>query len=148
MSDIAYSHRPTAGISVGAFSNGSQLFVAFALTNNGLSRNGLFWKDRQDAFSRAIARSILNGRIENGDTIMFKTDMSARQFMAEFRKLFKPTVDESDDTFSFVEPFGGIEIRSRMLAKQIRAKLVSMVEQVVKSNASIRENWRNKRCSS
>lgn len=111
-SNTIFSHRPIAGISVGARKVDGMLYVAFALVNDGTSSNGVFWQDRRDQFSRAVARQIINGRLDyaidkenvieanNPYILSFETDMSARQFMAAFRKTFKPVPDESDEVFT------------------------------------------------
>ncbi len=144
--DTIFSHRPIAGVSVGAFNTGSQLFVAFAVVNDGSSRNGIYWEDRIDSFSRATARAIINGRIsaaQNGDevpfTLSFDTDMTARQFIAGFRKGFKPTPDETDDfltdAVSFGEGDGEIEVRYRPFADFLVGKMTTLAEEVI-ANAS------------
>lgn len=136
--EIVYSHRPAAGISVAATNDGSRLLVAFAMVNDGTSRNGVIWKERRDAFSRVKARQILNGRLEAARTtsgtpmtIVFETNMSARSFMAELRPLFKPTADESDTTFSEIDVFDGREFRYRDRAEVIFQKTVEFANGVV-----------------
>lgn len=138
--EIVYSHRPAAGISVAATNDGSRLLVAFAMVNDGTSRNGVIWKERRDSFSRIKARQILNGRLEAarvalGDvpmTIIFDdTNLSARSFMAALRTVFKPTADESDTTFSDVDVFDGREFRYRDRAENIFRKAVEFANGVV-----------------
>ncbi len=133
MNNIIFSHRPIAGVSVGAFTENGRLFVAFSFTNDGISRNGLMHKDRLDIFSRSKARKIIEGRINkmripsgqftkfgegpNGRSVLleqptptrfgivFDTSMSAQAFMSAFRETFKPTPDESDEFMSLVVSF-------------------------------------------
>lgn len=146
MNEIIYSHRPAAGVSVAATNDGQRLLVAFSLVNDGTSRNGLLWPERRDAFSRMTARQILNGRLQRAAkspvgtvpmTVTFDTDIDARRFMAEFRRVFKPTPDESDATFALVEDFGGVEIRYRNEASQILESVYHMANGVV-ADASAR----------
>jgi hypothetical protein len=148
MTETVYSHRPAAGVSVAAKNANSRLIVAFALVNDGTSRNGVFWSDRHDAFSRPTARQILNGRIEAAQnapgidvpmTVVFETDLSARKFMAAFRGVFKPTLDETDEVFSIVEDWGigDLRFRYRERAENILEKLFTMANEVV-ADASAR----------
>lgn len=148
MTDTVYSHRPAAGVSVGAKNANSRLIVAFALVNDGTSRNGVLWPDRHDAFSRPTARQILNGRLEAAQnnpgtdvpmTVVFETDLSARRFMAQFRTIFKPTLDETDDVFAVVEDMGigDLQVRYRERAENILEKLFNMANEVV-ADASTR----------
>jgi len=134
MNNVIFSHRPVAGVSVGAFAENGRLFVAFAFTNDGISRNGLMHEDHRDIFSRSRARKIIEGRINKMRTpsgqftkfgesptgravlreqptptrfgVVLDTNMSAHEFMAGFRETFKPTPDEGDDFMSNVINFG------------------------------------------
>ena len=144
--DTIFTHRPLAGVSAGAFSTGSRLFVAFSFVNDGSSRNGIFWDDRQDTFSRSTARAIINGRLsaaQAGDkvpmTFSFETDMTSRQFIAAFRQTFKPTPDETDDFLSAVASLEDgedeIEVRFRPFAEALVDKMAVLAEEVV-ANAS------------
>jgi hypothetical protein len=114
MTNTVFTHRPKAGVSVGARNVNGVLYVAFALTNDGTSSNGIFWKERRDTFSRATARMIINGRIDHAVSVenvtevdsplvlSFETDVTAHQFIMAFRQTFKPTTDETDDFLSFL----------------------------------------------
>jgi len=146
MTEIIYSHRPAAGVSVAATNDGQRLLVAFALVNDGTSRNGVLWGQRRDSFSRPTARQILNGRLRLAGprpagtvpmTLAFDTGMDARRFMAEFRLVFKPTPDESDTTFCTVEDFCGVETRYRKRAEDILEAVYLMANGVV-ADASAR----------
>lgn len=153
--ETVFSHRPLAGISVGARSHNGRLYVAFALVNDGTSSNGVFWKERRDNFSRPIARRIINGRIdaaiEERDSnlgsvdiftpLEFDTDMTARQFIRDLRPLFKPSHDESDDVFCG-HGFGLLEnipIRYRLEAKGIVNKLRALIKEAANVSADIRQ---------
>lgn len=85
---ILYSHRPKLGVSVAVQKVGDRLALAVAITNRKL-----------DTFSRERARKILQGRLESSPTIEYVTNLTVQQFMSQFKKWFKPTPDESDDTF-------------------------------------------------
>ena len=158
--NIIFSHRPKAGVSAGAFNEEGKLFVAFAFTNDGFSCNGIKHADRLDSFSRAVARAIITGRIENLRTpsgqfvadpgssvfreqptetafgLVFETDMPARVFMARFRETFKPTVDESDDFMSIVIDFEGVETRGTLMASEKFDRVNTLANEVV-TNASV-----------
>jgi len=149
--ETIFSHRSLAGVSVGARNVDGTLYVAFALVNDGSSRNGIFWQDRRDTFCRATARLIINGRINNAiangapdDSFMilsFETDMTARQFIAAFRPGFKPTPDETDnfliETAEFGEGEEAVEVRYRAQALDIVQRLIALSMEVV-ANASAR----------
>lgn len=85
---ILYSHRSKLGVSVAATSVDGILKIAIATTHS-----------RLDAFSRARARQILDGRLKASTAIAYRTDLSTRDFMNAFKAWFKPTPDESDNTF-------------------------------------------------
>lgn len=137
--EVIFSHRPVAGISVGASSDGSRLTVALALVNDGTSRNGIVWADRMDNFSRSVARSIIEGRIADARSggssdfvVTFETEMSARAFMAEFRRSFKPCINETDVTFVDIVDFGdNISIQHRMTADNIVNTTMAIANEVV-----------------
>ena len=146
MSEILFTHRPAAGVSVAATSVLGVLYVAFALTNDGTSRKQYFYPERRDSFSRATARSILRGRLERmvearepvNLGIIFATDMEARKFIEAFRKTFKPTEDESDTFLNeelpeFTSPNGTHcdAIRWRLSPKQIVDKLTSLASLII-----------------
>lgn len=146
MTETIYSHRPAAGVSVAATNDGQRLLVAFSLVNDGTSRNGVLWPNRRDAFSRPTARQILNGRLQRAITapvgtvpmtIVFENGIDARRFMAEFRRVFKPTPDESDAVFSSTEEFGDVEFRYRRRAEEILESIYNMANGVV-ADASAR----------
>jgi len=139
-SEIVYSHCPAAGISVAATNKGAYLIVAFSLTNDGTSRNGLFWQERRDTFSRVKARQILNGRLEAAAlspgepvplTVTFESPLAARKFIAELRLRFKPTPDETDTLFTGTSIFGTIEVRWRQNAEKIIELLYNMANEIV-----------------
>lgn len=113
MDNIIFSHRPIAGVSVGAYSDGQRLYIAASFANDGFSCNGNLREHYVDTFSRRRARQIIAGRIKfarnvfanepetipgNRFTFEIETDMTADEFMKSFRQLFKPEVDESDNT--------------------------------------------------
>ena len=143
MSEVLFSHRPMAGVSVGAISENGVLRVAFALTNDGTSRKQYFYPERRDCFSRNKARSILRGRLEMMNKtqdpvklgMRFQTSMTSRQFIEAFRKTFKPIEDETDSFLNEDVEFGdGIVskvIRWRLSPKAIIAKVSALAEQVV-----------------
>ena len=139
MNEVIFSHRPLAGVSVAATNEGNRLLFAVSLVNDGISKKHLFHSERRDTFSRSVARNILRGRLAAlaaGSAnvnlgIVFETDMSAREFMARFRKTFKPTVDESDTFLSFVTTFGGTEVRGRLSAEEIYNRVVMSANEVV-----------------
>lgn len=139
MSEILFTHRPAAGVSVAATSENGVLYVAFALTNDGTSRKQYFYPERRDTFSRAKARSILTGRlasmIQTGQPVnlglMFATELSSRKFIESFRRVFKPTEDESDlflnDDVLMPEETGCDHvIRFRLPPAKILAKLTEL----------------------
>lgn len=145
MSELIFSHRPKIGATVGALSENGKLFLAVSLVNNGTSSNGLFHSERRDAFSRQKGRSIVRNRIDFMRTepnkiydfgLVINTDMDARSFMAKFRKVFKPTVDESDDQLFNVVSFGGVPSKLRPLAAEIKGAIYDMVLDITKPNVS------------
>lgn len=144
MSEVLFTHRPAAGVSVGVVSENGVLYVAFALTNDGTSRKQYFYPERRDSFSRAKARSILTGRlermVETGESvnlgIVFSTDMNSRKFIEAFRKTFKPTEDESDlflnDDVLMPEDSGCPQmIRFRLSPKRIIERLTQLSFEIV-----------------
>lgn len=133
--DIAFTHRPIAGASVGAYSDGSILYVAAAFTNDGTSRNGIFHANRLDTFSRATSRAIIKGRIkdadangtpENGFVLSFVTDMTGPEFIRELRQEFKPNVFEEDDVLH--NTFEGF--RARMTANNMWEVILNISNEV------------------
>jgi len=143
--EVIFSHRPRTGISVGASSDGSRLTVALSLVNDGTSRNGIVWADRIDSFSRSVARSIIEGRIadvrggsSSDFVVTFETDMTARAFMAEFRRRFKPCVNETDATFVDTVDFGeGLNIQHRMTADNMVNTTMAIANEVVAGVTSV-----------
>ena len=145
--DTIFTHRPIAGVSVGARTVDNALVVAFALVNNGYSRNGNHWEECEDTFSRATARAIINGRIsasavgnESTLTMVLETEMTARQFIAGFRQTFKPDPEENDDFLVSTMEMGiredeQIEVRFRPTAEELLERLRTLTEEVV-ANAS------------
>jgi len=146
MSEVLFTHRPQAGVSVGALNKNGVLYVAFALTNDGISRKQYFYPDRRDNFSRNKARSILTGRlermVETGAPVhlgmVFASDMESRKFIESFRKTFKPVEDESDnfltETFPEFNSPGGIHCEAvsfRLAPKAIIEKLTELASSVV-----------------
>lgn len=137
--NVVFTHRPLAGISVGATSKDGVLYIAVAMANNGVSLNGNFNASKRDAFSRKRARKILEGRLAaaiasqedlNGPPEMTSarhTSLSGREFMQQFRKLFKPTLDESD--FMFTMPEVG-----RIGADAILFVIDNMIDQVLEKD--------------
>jgi 5-carboxymethyl-2-hydroxymuconate isomerase len=145
--DTIYTHRPIAGVSVGARSHNGRLYIAFSLVNDGFSRNGKFWQDRRDNFSREIARSIINGRIDRmindvHDTelqmgIFLQTDMTARRFISLFREIFKPDTNENDNFLVNTLDFGnGLDLRSRPQACQIVDRLTDLANEVIANESA------------
>ena len=150
-SHVVFSHRPTAGVSVGALSTGTQLFVAFALVNDGTSRSGIVRGDCRDVFSRATARAIINGRIAAAQAdvasgksfwrvandrienlMILETTIAARRFIADYRRIFKPTLDESDEYLSDIIDFGDMgKARVRPMATGIIGRLKTLAREVV-----------------
>jgi hypothetical protein len=127
--DIAFTHRPVAGVSVGAYNIDGVLYVAAALANDGTSRNGNFHPSRFDTFSRATARAIIKGRIQNADNsgvrddglvLSYISDKTGPEFMQQFRPAFKPEADESDNVMfdGFIDS-DGTEYRARMRANDM-----------------------------
>lgn len=119
--NILFSHRPKLGVSLGAVSENGQLFIALALTNDGISRNNLFHKERRDMFSRVRACNIIAGRIKamrkpslfvtnNMVQASFGTNITAKDFIRELRIWFKPIYEETDATFN------DIKIRDRIIS--------------------------------
>lgn len=148
-SQIAYTHRPLAGVSVGALNpDGETLLVAFSLVNDGSSSNGVFWAENRDTFSRKVAHQIIGNRLcelsglnDNECAPMglrLKTNMGGRQFIELFRRVFKPTEDETDTYLCHIVPSlgGQSEIRYRMAAKAIVEKLTDLAYQTVNNNQS------------
>lgn len=146
--DTIFTHRPIAGVSVGAVNVGTQLFVAFAVVNSGDSRNGNYWEGQEDTFSRVTARAIINGRITgaqasgngNGMSMVLETEMTARQFIAGFRQTFKTDPEENDDFLMNVMEMGltpesQVEVRFRPTAEELVERLRTLTEEVV-ANAS------------
>ena len=140
--ETIFSHRPLAGVSVGACNSdsGDTLFIAFALVNDGTSRSNLYEAERQDNFCRNTARNIIRTRLESllsgNDAVMtltLDTSMSARDFMKSFRETFKPTVDETDDFLNDIGEFSGVEVRYR--ASDIVVRVTQAVHEVI-ANAS------------
>jgi hypothetical protein len=102
-SEIMFSHRPQAGISVGVYSDGNNLYFAAALVNDGSSRSGIMYPDRRDRFSRPMAQNIIRGRLEAMMAgrevpygVTFNSVIEAREFMQSFRDKFKPEHNNND----------------------------------------------------
>lgn len=136
MNEIIFSHRPLAGISVGVCDiEGGSVRFAYALTNDGTSLNQIYHADRCDSFCRKTARMIIRGRLEsNSSSIIIGTDLSSRQFIAEFRKLFKPTVDETDDVFcDYDTDQFGVDTRFRKSPRGIMDVLAEICQQAADS---------------
>jgi hypothetical protein len=130
----SFTHRPVAGVSVGAYSTGTQLIVAFAIANNGVSRNGHFNPERSDKFSRRKARQILNGRfaavLEGRDvpmTLTFDTTLSSQKFIAAFREVFKPDPTEQDSVLG-VWDHVAVFSRKQMVAAFFRSEVSDIIE--------------------
>ena len=140
-----FSHRPAAGVSVGAYSDGTTLFVTVALVNDGTSKKGIFHEDRRDQFSHKEARSIIRERLSDmvfsgkqiAEGVVFVTSMSSREFMNQFRERFKPTPDESDEVLSSSDEFGDVGVRYRLTADEIFNRVMNMANEVV-ADASAR----------
>ncbi len=101
---IAFSHRPTHGISIGAKNEDGTLYIAFALTNDGRSIKGNYNRNRRDFFSRKTARKIITGRLDSvisGEetklTVKIKSDLKGYEFMSAFRTYFA----EEDRIFGY-----------------------------------------------
>lgn len=139
MDNTVFSHRPAAGISVGARNEGSKLFVSYSLVNDGTSRNGIFWRDRHDIFSRAVGRNIINGRINdaikhgsgNDYVFVYKDNITAQEFMQSFRCLFKPDHDETDNLFISRETIDGVDIKYRLTGLEIAEKIRDLADSTV-----------------
>ena len=146
-----FSHRPLAGVSVGAYNVDGTLYVAFSLANDGISRKGFLHEDHVDCFVRKKARDLINSRIISvikGNSrrpfvMSFDTDITSHEFMKSFREVFKPTVDESDNFLSEVSEFAGVEVRTR--ADDIVERLTTAVNEVI-ANASTMDAIGGKIC--
>jgi hypothetical protein len=143
MNNVIFSHRPNAGVSVGAYSDGTKLYVAVALVNDGTSRKGLFHADRRDSFSRKGARLRIAGRITKmieagtcASGITFDTTMPAHKFMGEFRELFKPTPDESDNVLTALGGFGGVEVHHRPSADTLFDTVMILANKVIANESA------------
>jgi len=129
--EIAFTHRPITGVSVGAYSDGAYLYIAAAFTNDGTSRNGYYHSEHDDCFSRSLARKIIAGRIQHAQdtfqlagqflgnehfTVVLATDMSAADFMRNFREVFKSDIAETDDFLhdTWVDDDSNLSVRARM----------------------------------
>jgi hypothetical protein len=105
---IAFSHRPRVGISVGVYVQDGTAYIAAAFQNV------------MDDFNRKLARTIvtsrLNSRLERDDVRFTHSvdsgEVDARAIMREFRQNFKPSPEETDATFEEISEFGGVETRS------------------------------------
>lgn len=137
--NVQFSHRPESGISVGVYSDGNKVYVATAIVNNGQSNSGLYYPERQDNFSRKMARNIITGRIDamrDGDSVPFGITFPAlgidiRGFMAALRSEFKPDFEESDLTFMSEVNFGDFIVRQRDTADNIWNEIVNMSERAM-----------------
>jgi len=123
--DLAFTHRPLTGVSVGAYNANGVLYVAAAFTNDGTSRNGNYHEEHNDVFSRAISRRIIAGRITFSQKIATRfvfeveTDMTGPDFMRAFRQSFKPELDETDNVLHDAFVQGGTEYRARKTVNDI-----------------------------
>lgn len=151
-----YSHRPMVGVSVAAHQCGECLIVVFCLAHDGTSKNGFYYPKMSDVFDRRRAIQILQSRISSEKTkisqpvsefcqknqskhaMCFDTNISAGDFMKRFRKKFKPTSNEMDDTFCEVETNGEIEVRYRDRAENIVKKIRIMAQDIYNESISIR----------
>lgn len=137
--NISYCHRTIAGVSIGATNINNKLIVAAALTNDGTTRSGIWRKERHDQFARKIAHKIINGRIQTAQsvdqepdfTIIFETDLTAKTFMNQFRAMFKPFADESDDLLYDVGEIGEVEYRIRKRADAIWDIVANISNEIV-----------------
>lgn len=150
MTDTIFSHRPIDGVSIGVRNVNGHLYIAVAIVNDGTSYNGIMNKDRRDSFCRATARSIIRGRIDacigsctdvkysRMNIVYYGTkfaygideDINPRHFIAEFRKTFKPTVDELDGFTCQEVDFPAGTVRVRMEANEISNKMRRLADAV------------------
>ena len=145
MNNIAYSHRPIAGVSVAAVQEGGKLYFAASIVNNGYTLSGNYEWERHDVFSRAQARKILNGRLEKmmeeGEEshmgFVFETDMGGRSFIAKFRQVFKPDYMENDDILYDVMELAGTKVSGRKEASDIWNIVADMANTVVAEYAEV-----------
>src|SRR6185369_12010887 len=115
---MAFSHRPSDGISVGI-----AVIAGVAYMSASFVRDG-------DYFNRKLARQILAQRIvstiEDGKDVKFVTavenvgdKLDARTVVREFRKLFKPDPTCNDLTFHHdANPVGGVKAHFQMSRKE------------------------------
>lgn len=149
MTEVVYSHRAAAGVSVAAVNKNSRLLIAISLVNDGTSRNGIMWKERRDTFSRPKARLVLLNRLEAANTspdntvhmtLVFNTDLTGRRFISQFRKIFKPVADESDITFCDIfHDATNMETRYRKPAKIILQDTIKMVHNVMSNQTTLQQ---------
>lgn len=135
---IVFSHRPVIGVSAGACSHEGKLYFALALTNTGITLNGGYDYDKHDDFSRKMARQIITGRIAaliNGKEFVhgavFDNDMTAQEFMVQYRQVFKPEQDESDPTFRDKLELMDLVAEYRMSPVAIAEKAMLLAQEVL-----------------
>ena len=126
MTEVAFSHRPQAGISIGVAVIGDVALLSATFLNP------------LDTFSGPQARRIIRGRIERtseGSSRRFTTavpvtgDINGRDIMQRLRGMFKPDPQENDDTFAIEGEVWGVESRTSMPRDMSWAKLTDMFQE-------------------
>ena len=126
--EIAFSHRPIRGISVGIFmSETRNLFITASFVNT-----------KYDQFSRQKANRILrqrihdvgNPRIKYLECIgMLQPKFDVVDFASNFRKKFKPDPFESDDIFNRIDQYGGVTIRMEITRDETWNKILKFAQE-------------------
>lgn len=130
--EMAFSHRPQDGISVGVAVIGGVAYMSVGFVRTG------------DCFNRKLARHILAQRIlttiETDKPVKFVgvvegLDERVRRgdILNEFRKQFKPDPFCNDATFSDVGHNGNVAVRTPMQRAAQWSKIVAMFDNAVKA---------------
>lgn len=125
---IAFSHRPRVGISVGVYVEGDTAYLAAAFRNP------------SDPFNRRLSRTIvasrINSAVQSDDEIRFTEALPANGTDAlgiinNFRRQFKPDPEECDSVFEIVSEFGGVETRTPFSRDQAWDKLQDIFSEAI-----------------
>lgn len=136
MSDIAFSHRPHTGISIGVINLAGVAYIAGAFVRDG------------DEFNRPLARKIIVDRLSSnifkGKNVKFVDaiehvdgNIDGRTIMSALRHRFKPDPNEADVEFyeSYNIDFGdgdkSTEVRDPMSRMESWNKIVNMFHKTV-----------------
>ena len=137
MSNIAFSHRKEAGVSIGVYKHKKDMIIAGAFLSPG------------DQFSKREARKVLADRIQkviDGEEPKFVMGVrginhySASMISRLIRQFFKPDPEEVDDLFFNVVQFEDIHMRTRVDHRQAWNIIYNIVKTMASEGAFANES--------